>query len=305
MGEGADRSSSQREPTAATLIAESLGRNVGRLIEFDPVARAGDDPEGVHQMRVATRRLRAELRLFSPAMKTKAVKRLRTELRWLGQTLGAARDIDVLRTHLVVPGDLAGSPTVAGVVSSHLAAERSMASAAVTSTLDSPRYRTMVRAIVAAVIDPPLRPIAAVPARGVLLPGLRKSSETLLDAVDDLGESATALQLHRVRIFSKRLRYGADAAVAFDGTRARAVAGALADVQDALGEIRDAEAALVVLHGLIDRSPGLRSDEDVADVLHAMDEAKASEVERHAHAFSSAIQQVRTSLSEVGWTAER
>src|SRR2546426_7971337 len=58
-------------------------------------ARAGE-VEPVHQLRVATRRLRATLRLFAPVLPAVAVRRTSEDLRWLGRTIGAVRDPDVL-----------------------------------------------------------------------------------------------------------------------------------------------------------------------------------------------------------------
>jgi CHAD domain-containing protein len=55
----------------------------------------GVDPEGVHQMRVGVRRARAALALFEPLLPEDRVRFFRSELRWLGRELGAARDLDV------------------------------------------------------------------------------------------------------------------------------------------------------------------------------------------------------------------
>ena len=49
----------------------------------------GDDPESVHQARVATRRLRSDLRTFEPFLDERFAAELRGELRWLGAELGA------------------------------------------------------------------------------------------------------------------------------------------------------------------------------------------------------------------------
>ena len=58
--------------------------------------RIGEDPEGVHQARVATRRLRSDLRTFGPVLDERWSEDLRAELRWLGAALGKVRDADVL-----------------------------------------------------------------------------------------------------------------------------------------------------------------------------------------------------------------
>ena len=60
-----------------------------------------DDPEAVHQARVATRRLRSDLRTFEHFARSHAGRpSCARELRWLGAELGAVRDIEVLRDRL-------------------------------------------------------------------------------------------------------------------------------------------------------------------------------------------------------------
>ena len=73
---------------------------VGELIAHDPGTRLGDDPEELHQARVATRRLRAVLRAARPLLDPGWTESLRAELSWLGGALGPVRDLDVLLDHL-------------------------------------------------------------------------------------------------------------------------------------------------------------------------------------------------------------
>ena len=76
--------------TAFQVIA---GACLHQLLANRPLMLDGD-PEGLHQMRVATRRLRAALRLFEQVVPTDA-EALRAELKWLATSLGAVRDLDV------------------------------------------------------------------------------------------------------------------------------------------------------------------------------------------------------------------
>ena len=59
-------------------------------------AVASSDPEGVHQMRVGLRRFRAALSLFGEFIGQPDAKHIKSELKWLTEQLGAARDLDVL-----------------------------------------------------------------------------------------------------------------------------------------------------------------------------------------------------------------
>src|ERR1700682_1745703 len=88
----------------ARVASEALPRVLATLREqIDAIrgheagARLGTDPEDVHEMRTAVRRLRAILRAVQSAFDRAWVESLRSELDWLGTVLGAVRDLDVLR----------------------------------------------------------------------------------------------------------------------------------------------------------------------------------------------------------------
>ena len=102
-----------RRPSARDVIARAIADSVVRLIGHDAAVRLGDDPEGVHQARVATRRLRSHLRTYPAMLDREWCDGLREELGWLGDELGAVRDLDVLEERFrrhgsELPGDDAG-----------------------------------------------------------------------------------------------------------------------------------------------------------------------------------------------------
>lgn len=72
-----------------------LGLHLARMLSVEDGARSGDDPEHVHKMRVATRRMRAAWRVFDGAYRPKPQKRYVRELREVASTLGGVRDMDV------------------------------------------------------------------------------------------------------------------------------------------------------------------------------------------------------------------
>jgi CHAD domain-containing protein len=82
------------------VISASIAAGVAALVEQDPGIRLGGDSEHVHKARVATRRLRSDLRTFRPVLDRGWVGRMREELRWVGAALGAVRDADVLLEEL-------------------------------------------------------------------------------------------------------------------------------------------------------------------------------------------------------------
>ena len=97
---------------AGEALGIALDTEYRALLVHDPGTRQGDDPEDLHQLRVATRRLRAFLRVARPLVDREWAGSLREELRWLGGHLGPARDLDVmlgrLRAEVGLLGDEAG-----------------------------------------------------------------------------------------------------------------------------------------------------------------------------------------------------
>ena len=90
--------------TVDAVIRHAISDPVAKLVANDPVVRIGEDPEGVHQARVATRRLRSHLRTFRDLLDPEWAQSLRDELGWLGDELGAVRDADVLLERLARSG---------------------------------------------------------------------------------------------------------------------------------------------------------------------------------------------------------
>ncbi|MGN6373890.1 MAG: CHAD domain-containing protein [Solirubrobacteraceae bacterium] len=88
--------------TLGEVVTTAIGRSAERLLRNDPIMREGDASavEAVHQMRVATRRLRSDLRTFRSALDRRWRRGLHEELAWIAQPLGAARDTDVLAGRL-------------------------------------------------------------------------------------------------------------------------------------------------------------------------------------------------------------
>ncbi|MCU1644623.1 MAG: hypothetical protein JWN03_4898 [Nocardia sp.] len=80
--------------TAGPALVDALAADVDRLRVAEPEVRQ-DLPDSVHQMRVATRRLRSLLRSYRPAFARRPVTELSDELRWLAGLLGVARDAEV------------------------------------------------------------------------------------------------------------------------------------------------------------------------------------------------------------------
>jgi inorganic triphosphatase YgiF len=90
----------RRSASPVEHLQARLERLHEQLLVHDLGVRLGDDPEELHKLRVATRRLRALLRAARPMLVREWSEPLRAELQWLGGVLGPASDLDVLIQHL-------------------------------------------------------------------------------------------------------------------------------------------------------------------------------------------------------------
>lgn len=228
------------------FLRSLLSVEVGSLLQFDPLARQGRDPEGVHQLRVCARRLRSELRVVAPAMKSRPLSRLEDELQWVGRVLGQQRDLDVL-LELLRSVNVKLSPSLDAAIFLRLKKRRASISREVVELLDSERYRRLVRTLADAVIRPPLRTDSTGPAVEILLPQLNRTLSKLFQSVDDLGPDPTNKELHRIRIMAKQGRYSAEVAGLILGDAAKSTGESLERVQSVLGELHDRVVAIEYL----------------------------------------------------------
>ena len=234
-----------RAANAGDVVRVALTASVARLVGHDAAVRLGEDPEGVHQARVATRRLRSDLRTFRALVDEEWCETLRDELKWLGTLLGSVRDADVLLARLRARVEHLPEPDrdAAAALVTRLGAERDRARADLLEGMGGRRYLELLDRLVDAARAPVLTPEAG-QAAGDVLPGLvRKPLGRLDHAVDELDDDPPDEALHDVRKRAKQARYAAEAAASATGKPARRLASALEDVQDVLGEHQDAVVA--------------------------------------------------------------
>jgi len=236
------------EPSVLELIRHAIAASVDRLLRHDAGVRLGEDPEDVHQFRVAARTLRSNLKTFTPALDREWAGVLRTELGWLGTAAGGLRDLDVFEPRLRRLAAELGQDDVPGVgmLYDRLAQQREQARKATLSALRCHRYDSLLEALVAAAAAPALAADAmpSAPADALVRRAARVQVRSLDHVVAKVSDPPTDADLHAVRIQAKRTRYAIEAARPVIGSAAADHAAALADLQDVLGEFHDSTVAV-------------------------------------------------------------
>jgi CHAD domain-containing protein len=238
--------------TPEEVVQAAITNGTLRLVANDPAVRLGEDPEGVHQARVATRRLRSDLRTFRSVLDEEWSEPLRDELKWLGGLLGAVRDTEVLLERLEARvEELPASDADDGKQLLQLLTDRrEYQRSELLDAMRSDRYLALLDTLVAASRAPRFADASDVGDDEdeddddvELADFVRKPWRKLKKSVHALGEDPSDHELHRVRIRAKRARYAAEAVAAALGKKPRKFAKAVADLQDVLGEHQDAVVA--------------------------------------------------------------
>src|SRR5438034_4010481 len=239
------------DDAAAKAVQAALSAGLARLIANDPPTRLGD-VEGLHQMRVATRRLRSDLRTFRPLIDERWGRGLSDELRWLGDRLGAVRDPDVQLGHL--SGTAADLRPGIDPYLQRLRDRQVAGRDALLAALRSERYVSLLDRMVDAVRDPLVANRAHRRSRRELPKLLKRAWKRLDQTGSALSASDAEESYHAVRIRAKRLRYAAEAIGPALGDRAAALArlaATAADLQDLLGTMHDAVVTRTDLHATL------------------------------------------------------
>lgn len=246
-----------RRPTSGAVLLTYLHEQADAIRGLDPAVRR-DLPDAVHQMRVATRRMRSALQAYRSVVPRDTTRELTGELSWLAGVLGAARDLEVLEQRLhqqvrELPEHLVLGP-VQAQLTRYFADRRTRAHDEVIAALDSDRYLDLLAAVEHLLTAPPLTAAAAKPARrqlaAVVARAYRPVREHLAAAARLPQGDAHDTALHDARKAAKRVRYAAEAAVPVLGRPAERLVRRVKDVQELLGDHQDAVVSLDVLREL-------------------------------------------------------
>ncbi len=235
-----------RPTTVIDIVRSAIAQSYERLVAHEQELQTGDDPESVHQARVATRRLRSDLRTFQEFVEESWASDLRAELHWLGSELGLVRDLEVQRDRLREHATRLPVPEAehATRVIRRLDADGAAAKADLIAMLHEPRYEQVRAKLAAAATSPAYTNAACAPAEKVLAKVVRARWKKIRKAVGKLGDHPPDEALHAIRVHAKKCRYAAEACEPAFGKPARRFAEAMAKVQEILGEHHDAVVAV-------------------------------------------------------------
>ncbi|MEO5365443.1 MAG: CHAD domain-containing protein [Magnetococcus sp. WYHC-3] len=241
-----------------------LAHNLTQLEQWVPVAMAGEDIEGVHQARVALRRMRSALSLFRRAIPVELTAPWGEEMRWAASLMGAARDLDVFLSEGLAAMNgripLAEGETL---LRQRLLQRREEAYTQVRLSLGGERYarfagglrtwldnrgwfETDLPAATRVRMQKPVRPFASAVIE-------KRVTRVLQNGEGILELSPEAL--HALRIECKKLRYATEFfSGLFDPVRMAEFTKLLKGLQDLLGIMNDVAVLPALLHGVLQGS---------------------------------------------------
>jgi triphosphatase len=289
------------ESTFGELAYSVMRRQLAVLREKEPGTRLGEDPEELHDMRVATRRLRAAIDLFTDVLPVRA-HTYREELGWAARVLGHVRDLDVQQEAQeamadaatawgAIFGDAGLDPL--GDLGQLLASERETARADMLAALDSLRWERLTSGLATMVQQGPLRRAAVGHLPAVMVvPDLVEARHTAVKkAARKAKRTGVPADYHRLRIRCKRLRYSLEFTSDLYGGRTKRFTKQLAGLQDQLGLMQDAEVAAARLANLAHGEAHLPPT-----TIFVM----GGVAERHRMEFDRILEKLPKQLSRVG-----
>jgi CHAD domain-containing protein len=243
-----------REPLAR-IGAKALHAQLHQMRDHVTAVCEESGVEDIHQMRVATRRMRTMARLLetTPAFRRMRVKRLRGQLQPLADHLGAVRDLDIFLEHLAEYERAIGESSAKGEAHSPLREDvrrrRKNALSQLHQTLQRPAIGRLLRhprrATKRLVVDK--RSAREVLVRYVAGGALWSRYEAILRFEVVVADDAAAEQLHPLRIACKQLRYALELFADASDPCAQSLLATLKDVQTHLGDLQDSVFAIALL----------------------------------------------------------
>ena len=226
--------------------------HLARMLTHVPGVLAGEDPEEVHAMRVAGRRVRAAWRVFGVGFEADARRQHQRDLRVIGARLGAVRDLDVMLQ--ILDGYAARRPARQATALAPLRmawqTERDVRHGALVDLLRSAMFETFVTGYADLAVTEgrdarPVAPHAPTTVR-MRMPGAIWEAYQRVWAFDDDLPAADMVTLHQLRISAKWLRYTIESVREPLEPEATGLLRRVVALQDHLGDIHDLHGAALL-----------------------------------------------------------
>ena len=253
-----------REANVEDTLVHILHHCLDHLTDNEQITRLSDHPEGVHQMRVAMRRLRSALRIFRDVMPLEQYLRVTDEIKWQTKNLGDTRDLDVFMDEIVGPVAAAmdGEPAFSALLK-RLAVDRDNARTAAQKEIDNPRFTEFLLQTLGWIEGRKWRNRRAAEPTALLGQPIIELSDKLLSKrfkkVRKQGRIFDTLSVdekHQLRIDVKKLRYATDFFSSLYGyERVSGFIASLQKLQDGLGYMNDLAVAGNLVAHLVKTSP--------------------------------------------------
>ncbi len=270
-----------RHLPAGRVLQVRLLEQVAALREAERSIRSGDD-EGVHDSRVACRRLHAALAMFRPAVDVRLSEPLREELSWLAGSLGGVRDQRVAQERLTALAARDGE--AAGLLLAQLRPPELSPGGAV---LGSPRYADLLSGLDGFVSEPGWTARAESDAGPFLRRRIRREWDRLAERASLVEHYSTGQMpdepLHDVRKAAKRLRYGLEVAQLLWRGKPKRLRRLVHQLTDVLGERQDIAITRPFLLQLATRAQAAGEPTFVHGRLDRLEESRALELEAQFH----------------------
>jgi len=288
-----------REPEdAGEFVLGALAGQIAALQAADVLLRT-DQPDAVHQIRVAARRLRSTLAAFRSVLDGAVTGPIRDELSWLGGQLADARDAEVALEHLrsvvaAQPDELVLGPVGARLQQTQIQ-EAQAGSDRARLTLSEQRYLDLLDALHGLLAVPPFTPRAGDRVRPVLRKATRRSVRKLrrrVSAARRAPQDVDSTALHAVRKAAKQVRYTAEVGRG-EVAHLKAVARAAKRVQKVLGELQDTVVTRELCRRLGVAATAAAENSFTYGRLHALEEERA---ERAVEQFRAMLPELRAAL---------
>lgn len=294
--------------TAEQVALATLRRYVSAWLLHEPRARLGEDPEELHDLRVAARRIEATISLFAEHLPATIV-RLRRRVGMVRDALGSVRDLDVELAHLeafqrsLAPEDSA----TMGPLRKILDSERERGRVRMLRILDAAHTERSLARLKATLLTPPRSRARGNPASitAVVPVVLRSRYKKVRKAAARLSAESSAADYHAVRTRIKKLRYAVEAVAPIYGGPAKQFVRLLRRLQDELGVHQDADVAATRLFQLAQSGRPRLSSQTSFEMGRMVERHRAEgvrardEYERNHHKLRKRWRKLRQKLDQL------